>query len=109
MKNRPPSFTLIELLVVIAIIAVLAALLLPALEQAKNKARQVTCLGQLRQLSAGVLVYAGDYDSNTPPLVVDGLQEMTELLLQCGFKDVRVMDPHFHHVPRDMRVEAVKP
>lgn len=35
-------------------------------------------------------------------------EEMTELLLQCGFKDVRVIDPHFHHVPRDMRVEATK-
>ena len=36
-------------------------------------------------------------------------EEMSELLLQCGFTDVKVMDPHFHHAPRDMRVEGTKP
>jgi prepilin-type N-terminal cleavage/methylation domain-containing protein len=66
--HRPRSgFTLIELLVVIAIIAILAAILFPVFAQAREKARQATCLSNLKQLSLGILMYVQDYDERFPP------------------------------------------
>ena len=59
-------FTLIELLVVIAIIAILAAMLLPALNKARDKAKMAKCQGNLKQLSATLLIYAGDYNDQGP-------------------------------------------
>jgi prepilin-type N-terminal cleavage/methylation domain-containing protein/prepilin-type processing-associated H-X9-DG protein len=61
------GFTLIELLVVIAIIAILAGLLLPALAQAKIKAQRVQCMSNLKQLTLGWKMYAGDNNGLFPP------------------------------------------
>src|SRR6266542_4881469 len=62
------GFTLIELLVVIAIIAILAAILFPVFAQARESARQTTCLSHLKQIAMANLMYAQDYDETFVPV-----------------------------------------
>jgi prepilin-type N-terminal cleavage/methylation domain-containing protein/prepilin-type processing-associated H-X9-DG protein len=64
MKRR--GFTLIELLVVIAIIAILAAILFPVFAKAREKARQTSCLSNVKQLALAIQMYVGDYDETLP-------------------------------------------
>src|SRR5688500_4999058 len=70
-SNGRRGFTLIELLVVIAIIAILAAILFPVFAQARSKARQATCLSNVKQLGTGFMVYVQDYDELYPPTDYD--------------------------------------
>ena len=69
---RRRGFTLIELLVVIAIIAILAAILFPVFARAREKARQSSCLSNVKQVMLGVLMYAQDYDEMVPLIYTTG-------------------------------------
>jgi len=84
--DRRTGFTLIELLVVIAIITILAAILFPVFAKAREKARQTSCLSNLKQLGTAALMYAQDYDEMFVPYFTSVNQYW------CGFRAVPKWD-----------------
>src|ERR1700710_404759 len=101
MKPQPPQnrcegpvakaargFTLIELLVVIAIIAILAAMLLPALSRSKGQATKISCINNLHQLSLAMTIYADDNASFFPPRP---LYNFWPSRIFSGYKDLKLL------------------
>ena len=89
-KQREAGFTLIELLVVIAIIAILAAMLLPALSKAKGKAQEVGCLSNLRQMTTALIMYQQDHNSAIDYTTVNTLWMRTLIDYQAKVDKIRL-------------------
>ena len=84
------GFTLIELLVVIAIIAILAAILFPVFAQARDKARQSSCLSNVKQIATAIILYTDDYDEQYPA----SADQDAGALIPAGWGNMLVTNAH---------------
>lgn len=105
MKTRRKVFTLIELLVVIAIIAILAGMLLPALNNAREMARQTQCLGQMKTMTTAALIYCDNYDGWLMPIKegalnsrVDAMWSANRSFLDIAHINYSVDEPTYSHL-----------
>lgn len=106
------GFTLIELLVVIAIIAILAAILFPVFAQAREKAREITCTSNVKEIGTAVMMYTQDYDETYP--IAWGLYGpwwgTVDPYIKAGVTDTTSYDAHIHsiwHCPSDTVTQGV--
>src|SRR3569833_956481 len=83
-STNESGFTLIELLVVIAIIAIFAAILFPVFAKAREKARQISCVSNMKQLSLAFILYTQDYDEMLPKSGQNGSPDFSTTVAACG-------------------------